>query len=108
MNDQFESKRINICVAKLRNIAWRPALAITCVLRLDPDHFESQLGSPSFNQRLLNLIATRGHHRHLGYDTRYRGPEPDYYVPADRDVVAGVSVSDPIVFRQGKYKYICT
>jgi hypothetical protein len=47
MNDQFESKIINLCVRKLRN-----SRAITCVFCLDLNHFNSQLDSPSFNQRL--------------------------------------------------------
>jgi hypothetical protein len=49
MNDQFDFKIINSYVAKLRN-----SPAITCVVRLELDHFEFQLDSPSFNQRLLN------------------------------------------------------
>jgi hypothetical protein len=48
MNDQFEFKIINLCVAKLRN-----SQAITCVSRLDLNRFNSQLVSPSFNQRLI-------------------------------------------------------
>jgi hypothetical protein len=47
MNDQFESKITKLYVGKLRN-----SPAITCVSRLDLDHFESQLNSPRFNQRL--------------------------------------------------------
>ncbi len=58
MNDQFESKIIKSCVAKLRN-----SPAITCVVRLELDHFDLQLDSPSFNQRLPNPstpILSRG------------------------------------------------
>jgi hypothetical protein len=51
MNDQLESKIINLCVAKLRN-----SPAITCVSRLDLDHFKSQLVSPSFNQSFLRVF----------------------------------------------------
>ena len=39
----------NICVAELTN-----SPAIAGVARLDLDHFDSQLDSPSFNQRLPN------------------------------------------------------
>jgi hypothetical protein len=53
MNDQFEPKIINLCVGKLRN-----SPAITCVSRLDLDHFNSQLVSPSFNQRFPNMFAS--------------------------------------------------
>jgi len=35
MNDQFESKIIDLCIGKLRN-----SPAMTCVFRLDLNHFE--------------------------------------------------------------------
>jgi hypothetical protein len=50
VNDQFEFKIINSCVANLRN-----SPAITFDSRLEIDPFEFQLDSPSFNQRLLNV-----------------------------------------------------
>jgi hypothetical protein len=50
MNDQFESKIINLCVGKLHN-----SPAIACTSRLDLDYFTSQLVSPSYNQRPLKL-----------------------------------------------------
>jgi hypothetical protein len=63
MNDQFEPKIINLCVAQNDKGGLRNSSAITCVSRLDFDHFESQLDSPSFNQRLLksnpNLLIPR-------------------------------------------------
>ena len=66
MNDQFEPKMINLCVArrtrvmgesrsvsfgKLRN-SRAHNINLACVVRLDLNHFTSQLDSPSFNQRL--------------------------------------------------------
>ena len=86
MNNQFESKIIHTCVARRtrsarpgdgslgklcnsgrRSGARHPAsaghtTAITFVSRLsrphlDMDHFGSQLGSPSFNQRLPKLFC---------------------------------------------------
>ena len=48
MIDQFEFKIINLRVVKLRN-----RTTITCVPRLDLDHFNSQLDSLRLVQRLL-------------------------------------------------------
>ncbi len=45
-------KMTNFCVVKLSN-----SLAITCVPRLELDHFESQPDSPRINQRFLNIFA---------------------------------------------------
>ena len=50
MNDQFGTKMIDLCVAKLSN-----SRAITGVPRLDIDHFEFQLDSPRLMQRFLSL-----------------------------------------------------
>ncbi len=50
MNDQFEPKMTYFFVGKLRN-----SPAITCVSRLELDHFKSQHDSSSFNQWLLKL-----------------------------------------------------
>ena len=55
MNDQFESKIINLCVGKLRN-SRAHIDGMACVSCLDLDHFtqlqlKRQLVSPSFNQR---------------------------------------------------------
>jgi hypothetical protein len=56
MNDQFESKMTSLCVAQKNRSGLRnsPAqiVGMACVSRLDLDHFNSQLDSPSFNQRL--------------------------------------------------------
>jgi hypothetical protein len=57
MNDQFEPKIINLCVAQKDKGGLRNSPAITCVVRLELDHFArsnflEQLDSPSFNQRL--------------------------------------------------------
>jgi hypothetical protein len=49
MSDQLGPKIINLCVAKFSNSG-----AITCIPRLDIDHFESQFDSLRLNQRLLN------------------------------------------------------
>ena len=46
MNERVVPKMINFCVVKLSN-----SLAITCVPRLELDHFESQPDSPRINQR---------------------------------------------------------
>jgi secreted Zn-dependent insulinase-like peptidase len=60
MNDQFESKIINLCVAQKDRSGLRNSRAIACVSRLDLDHFtqlqlKRQLVSSSFNRRLLKL-----------------------------------------------------
>jgi hypothetical protein len=64
MNDQFESRKINRCFARKDKSGLRnsPAhiVGMTCVSRLDPDHFNQlqlkrQLVSPGFNQRLLGV-----------------------------------------------------
>jgi hypothetical protein len=47
MADHLGHKIINLGVAKLSNSS-----AITCVPRLDLDHFASQYDSPRLNQRL--------------------------------------------------------
>ena len=66
MNDQFESKIINSCVAQNNKGGLRNSPAITCphyiyMGRLELDHFSrsyfiGQIDSPSFNQKLLKLI----------------------------------------------------
>jgi hypothetical protein len=48
MNERVVPKIINFCVVKLSN-----SPAITCVPRLELDHFESQLDSLRINQRFL-------------------------------------------------------
>ena len=48
MNERVVLKTINFCVVKLSN-----SPAITCVPRLELDHFDSQLDSLRINQRLL-------------------------------------------------------
>jgi hypothetical protein len=61
MNERVVPKMINFCVVKLSNSPAKAgpmseaiALGLTCVPRLDLDHFESQPDSPRINQRLLN------------------------------------------------------
>ena len=54
MNEHLVSKMINLCVMKLSNSG-----AITCVPRLDLEHFESQFDSPRLNQRFLNSVPLR-------------------------------------------------
>ena len=46
MNERVVPKMTNFCVVKLSN-----SPAITCVPRLELDHFESQPDSPRINQR---------------------------------------------------------
>ncbi len=46
MNERVVPKMTNFCVVKLSN-----SRAITCVPRLELDHFESQPDSPRINQR---------------------------------------------------------
>ncbi len=53
MNERVESKIINFCVVKLSN-----SPAITCVPRLELDHFESQPDSLRINQRLPKLVGS--------------------------------------------------
>ncbi len=48
MNERVVPKITNFCVVKLSN-----SHAITCVPRLELDHFESQPDSLRINQRLL-------------------------------------------------------
>ena len=58
MNDQLESKIINLCVAQKDKGVFRNSPAqftgMACVSRIDLDHFNAQLVSPSFNQGPLN------------------------------------------------------
>jgi hypothetical protein len=54
MNERVVPKMINSRVVKLSN-----SPAITCVPRLELDHFESQSDSPRINQRFLSLFRTR-------------------------------------------------
>ena len=56
MNERVEPKMTNFCVVKLSN-----SPAITCVPRLELDHFESQPDSPRINQRFpsMNAIPVR-------------------------------------------------
>jgi hypothetical protein len=49
MNERVVPKMTNFCVVKLSNSS-----AITCVPRLELDHFESQPDSPRINQRFLS------------------------------------------------------
>jgi hypothetical protein len=49
MNERVVTKMTNFSVVKLSN-----SPAITCVPRLELDHFESQPDSPRINQRFLN------------------------------------------------------
>jgi hypothetical protein len=53
MNERVVPKVTNFCVVKLSN-----SPAITCVPRLELDHFESQPDSPRINQRFLNIEVT--------------------------------------------------
>ncbi len=53
MNERVVPKMTNFCVVKLSN-----SPAITCVPRLELDHFESQPDSPRINQRFLNIEVT--------------------------------------------------
>ena len=54
MTDQLERIIINLYVAKLRNSRVHyMSMAITCVPRLDLDHYSSQLDSPRLVQRFL-------------------------------------------------------
>ena len=53
MNERVVPKMTNFCVVKLSN-----SPAITCVPRLELDHFESQPDSPRINQRFLNSFLT--------------------------------------------------
>jgi hypothetical protein len=52
MNERVVSKMANFCVVKLSN-----SPAITCVPRLELDHFELQPDSLRINQRLLKVVA---------------------------------------------------
>jgi len=54
MNERVVPKMTNFCVVKLSN-----SPAITCVPRLELDHFESQPDSLRINQRFPNLY----HHK---------------------------------------------
>ncbi len=58
MNEHLVPKIINLCVVKLSNSRAKAgpmseaiALGLTCVPRLDLNHFESQSDSPRLNQR---------------------------------------------------------
>ncbi len=51
MNERVVPKMTNFYVVKLSNSS-----AITCVPRLELDHFASQPDSPRTNQRFLNSI----------------------------------------------------
>ena len=53
MNERVVPKMTNFRVVKLSN-----SPAITCVPRLELDHFESQPDSPRINQRFLNIEVT--------------------------------------------------
>ena len=57
MNERVVPKMTNFCVVKLSN-----SPAITCVPRLELDHFKSQPDSPRINQRIPRpiLAITRG------------------------------------------------
>ena len=48
MNERVVPKMTNFCIVKLSN-----SPTITCVPRLELDHFESQPDSPRINQRFL-------------------------------------------------------
>jgi hypothetical protein len=50
MNERLVPKMINFCVVKLSN-----SPAITCVPRLELDHFDSQPDSPRINQRFPSV-----------------------------------------------------
>ena len=50
MNERVVPKMTNFCVVKLSN-----SPAITCVPRLELDHFESQPDSPRIDQRFLKV-----------------------------------------------------
>ena len=50
MNERVVLKMTNFCVVKLSN-----SPAITCVPRLELDHFESQPDSPRTDQRFLRM-----------------------------------------------------
>jgi len=52
MNEHVVPKMTNFHVVKLSN-----SPAITCVPRLELDHFESQPDSPRINQRFLNSFS---------------------------------------------------
>ncbi len=56
MNERVVPKMTNFCVVKLSN-----SPAISCVPRLELDHFESQPDSPRINQRFpsMNAIPVR-------------------------------------------------
>ena len=56
MNERVVPKMTNFCVVKISN-----SPAITCVPRLELDHFESQPDSPRINQRFpsMNAIPVR-------------------------------------------------
>ncbi len=51
---------INFCVAKLRNSRAQAYLTRACILRLELDHFQSQIDLPSFNQRLPCIKIKQG------------------------------------------------
>jgi hypothetical protein len=53
MNERVVPKMTNFCVVKLSN-----SPAITCVSRLELDHFELQPDSLRINQRLLKTIIS--------------------------------------------------
>jgi hypothetical protein len=55
MNDLFESRIINLCVAQEDKGKLHNSPAIACVSRLDLDHFNFQFISPGFNQRLPDI-----------------------------------------------------
>jgi hypothetical protein len=63
MNERVVPKKTNFCVVKLSNSLAKAgpmsaaiALGLTCVPRLELDHFESQHDSPKINQRLLESL----------------------------------------------------
>ena len=51
MNERVVPKMTSICVVKLSN-----SPAITCVPRLELDHFESQPDSPRIDQRFPGIV----------------------------------------------------
>ena len=63
MNEHLVPKRINLCVVKLSN-SWAKAgpmseaiaLGLTCISRLDLDHFESQSDSLRPDQWLPKTV----------------------------------------------------
>ena len=55
MNERVVPKMTNFCVVKLSN-----SPAITCVPRLELDHFDSQPDSPRINQRVPKQVSATG------------------------------------------------